>query len=117
MYARLTLSNGWISWDAPQLCLGFLAPEALARANATPHLGAATRILGDVFNTAPGTGDEATVQADKTRIFGVLGDSVPWLEQDYLQSPERFDFAVRCLIAHHRLPAIQRQAREARIAA
>ena len=85
-------------------------PLPLAELRACQNI--ARTIVAAVFEPL---GSDRPAADERRRVEQAVLNLVPWMARQDVARPERFDFTVRCAIAHHRLPEGPRLAREARI--
>lgn len=116
MYARLGFENGWISWNTSVINTQFLSTGASNDEVVKLRLDLAQTLLESVFRARPGNAGPSEQTEELKRVSGAIKAIVPWLNRAYLEDTPSFEFAIHCAIAHHRLPASERQARETRIA-
>jgi len=114
MYAQLFIDAQRMSWESARASAGQPNETPLTGETAAAFQRSATTIVAQIF--AGPHDDPQAAQDEKSRVFSAVMAIVPRLIAVDLEDPDLFDFRIRCAIAHHRLPAIERSAREARIA-
>lgn len=99
-------------WNHLEMVACLLPEKPLPAADLQRWQASAAAIVDAVYARLPRT---SAMKEERKRVELAVRHIVPRLSLNEFRSRDRFDFVVRCAIAHHRLPETARKAREARI--